>query len=74
MRNFRNYDVWSDSVELSIEIYKLTENFPKAERFALSDQIQRASISVPSNIAEGCSRKSEKEFAHFFGDVVGIFL
>lgn len=65
MRNFRNYDVWIDSVDMSIDIYKITEMFPKSEKYALSDQIQRASVSVPSNIAEGCSRKSEKEFSHY---------
>lgn len=65
MRNFRNYDVWSDGVDFSIEIYNLTENFPKKETYALSDQLQRASVSIPSNVAEGCSRRSANEFAHF---------
>ena len=65
MRNFRNYDVWTDGVDFSIDIYKLTENFPKKETYALADQLQRASVSIPSNIAEGCSRKSVNEFAHF---------
>lgn len=65
MRNFRNYDVWSDGVDFSIEIYSLTENFPKKETYALSDQLQRASVSIPSNVAEGCSRRSENEFAHY---------
>ena len=65
MRNFRNYDVWSDGVDFSIEIYKQTENFHKKETYALSDQMQRAAVSIPSNIAEGCSRRSEKEFGHF---------
>lgn len=65
MRNFRNYDVWSDGVDFSNEIYKQTENFPKKETYALSDQMQRAAVSIPSNIAEGCSRRSEKEFGHF---------
>ena len=65
MRNFRNYDVWVDGVDFSIDIYKMTENFPKKETYALSDQMQRAAVSIPSNIAEGCSRRSSKEFAHF---------
>ena len=65
MRNFRNYDVWSDGVDFSVDIYKITENFPKKETYALCDQMQRAAVSIPSNIAEGCSRKSVNEFAHF---------
>ena len=65
MRNFRNYGVWSDGVDFSIDIYKMTGNFPRKETYALSDQMQRAAVSIPSNIAEGCSRRSSKEFAHF---------
>ena len=65
MRNFRNYNVWSDGVDFSVDIYKITENFPKTETYALCDQMQRAAVSIPSNIAEGCSRKSVNEFAHF---------
>ena len=65
MRNFRKYDVWADGVDFSIDIYKMTENFPKKETYALSDQLQRAAVSIPSNIAEGCSRRSVNEFAHF---------
>ncbi|MBR0178420.1 MAG: four helix bundle protein [Bacteroidales bacterium] len=65
MRNFRNYDVWSDGVDFSIDVYKITEQFPKKETYALSDQLQRAAVSIPSNVAEGCSRRSANEFAHF---------
>ena len=65
MRNFRNYDVWVDGVEFSIDIYKMTEDFPKKETYAPCDQMQRAAVSIPSNIAEGCSRRSVNEFAHF---------
>ena len=65
MRNFRNYDVWSDGFEFSVDIYKITENFPKKETYAICDQMQRAAVSIPSNIAEGCPRKSVNEFAHF---------
>lgn len=65
MRNFRNYDVWVDGVDFSVDIYKITEDFPKKETYALCDQMQRAAVSIPSNIAEGCSRRSVNEFAHF---------
>jgi len=59
MRNFRNYEVWKDGVEFSAQVYQLTEHFPKKEMYALCDQLQRASVSIPSNVAEGCSRKSQ---------------
>lgn len=65
MRNFRNYEVWKDGVEFSAHVYKLTEQFPKKEMYALCDQLQRASVSIPSNVAEGCSRRSQNEFAHY---------
>ena len=65
MRNFRNYDVWTDGVDFCVQVYKMTEQFPKKETYALSDQLQRAAVSIPSNVAEGCSRRSEKEFGRF---------
>ncbi len=65
MRNFRNYDVWNAGVDFSVHVYELTEKFPRKELYALCDQLQRASVSIPSNIAEGCSRRSQNEFAHF---------
>lgn len=65
MRNFRNYEVWNAGVDFSTHVYQLTEKFPKKELYALCDQLQRASVSIPSNIAEGCSRRSEREFAHY---------
>ena len=65
MRNFRNYDVWNAGVDFSVHVYELTEQFPRKELYALCDQLQRASVSIPSNIAEGCSRRSQNEFAQF---------
>ena len=65
MRNFRNYDVWNAGVDFSAHVYELTEKFPRKELYALCDQLQRASVSIPSNIAEGCSRRSQNEFAHY---------
>ena len=65
MRDFRNYDVWVDAVDYSVFVYEMTNEFPKKETYALCDQLQRASVSVPSNIAEGCSRRSANEFAHY---------
>ena len=65
MRNFRNYDMWKNSLETSVEIYQATRKFPSFETYGLADQLRRASVSVVSNIAEGAGRKSEKDFAHF---------
>ena len=65
MINFRNYDVWIAGVDFYVHVYELTENFQRKELYALCDQLQRASVSIPSNIAEGCSRRSQNEFAHY---------
>ncbi len=71
MRNFRNYQIWIDAVEFSVAIYQISRNFPNNETYALANQIQRASVSIASNVAEGCSRKSEMEFVHFLEIAIG---
>jgi len=71
MRNFRNFTVWKNAIELAKMIYKVTEVFPTTEKFGLISQIQRASISISSNIAEGSSRKSETDFARFLEIAIG---
>jgi len=53
------------SMDLVTEVYKLTDKFPKEEKFSLVDQIRRAAISIPSNIAEGAARNTKKEFINF---------
>lgn len=65
MRNFRDYDIWKGAIELSKSIYCLTQSFPASERYGLTDQIRRAVVSMGSNIAEGSSRKSEKDFCRY---------
>ena len=65
MKNFRELLVWQKSVDLVVEIYTETENFPDSEKFSLISQIRRAAISIPSNIAEGAERTSQKDFSHF---------
>ena len=69
--NFRNLNVWQLSLQLIEQIYFLTIKFPHEEKYGLTSQIRRSSISIPSNIAEGSSRKSQKEFAHFLSIAIG---
>ena len=63
--SFEKLEVWQDARILTIAYYKLTETFPVEEKFGLSQQIRRAAISICSNIAEGSSRTSAKDKAHF---------
>lgn len=63
--SFEKLKVWQEAKNLVVDVYRLLDNFPKFEKFALSDQIRRAIVSVPSNIAEGSGRKSLKEQIHF---------
>lgn len=65
MRNFRDLDIWKDSRCLVKEIYTLTESLPEFEKFGLISQINRCAISIPSNIAEGCAKSSNKDFCRF---------
>lgn len=65
MRDFRQYEVWKRAISFTTEIYKQTETFPTSEKFGLANQLNRASVSIASNIAEGAARTSEKDFAHF---------
>ena len=71
MRNFKNYEIWVDSIELTDIIYDLCERFPKNELYQLESQMERAAVSIPSNIAEGAGRRSEAEFAHFLDIALG---
>ena len=61
----KDLDVWKKSIELVTEIYSITANFPNEEKYGIVSQIRRAAISVPSNIAEGCARFSDKENLRF---------
>ncbi|SMO52488.1 four helix bundle protein [Gracilimonas mengyeensis] len=64
--NHKNLNVYKKSVQLVGEIYRLTESYPKSETFGLASQMRRASVSIPSNIAEGSSRKSDKDRKRFY--------
>jgi four helix bundle protein len=67
----RDLKVWQMAVDLVVELYRYTENVPKSELFGLTSQIRRASVSIPSNIAEGASRKNTKEYIQFLYIALG---
>lgn len=71
IKDFKDLIVWQKAMELAAETYLIVKKLPKEELFALSDQIRRAAISIPSNIAEGQGRNSTKEFIHFLAIAKG---
>jgi len=71
VRSYRDLIVWQNSIKLAKDVYQLTQKFPKQEVYALSDQIRRAVVSVPSNIAEGQARKSPADFTRFLHIALG---
>jgi four helix bundle protein len=71
MNRFKKLDVWKQALSLSVEVYRATDKFPKKEVYGLASQMQRAGVSVPSNIAEGAARNHDGEFYHFLGIACG---
>lgn len=69
--SFRDLAVWQRSIELTLGVYKLTAHFPDTERFGLTNQLRRASVSVASNIAEGYGRATKGEYVQFLGHARG---
>jgi len=65
MRNFRELKIWNKGIELALQAYQLTGQLPKEELYGLKSQINRSGVSIPSNIAEGCSRSSKKDYIRF---------
>jgi four helix bundle protein len=65
MKDFRSLEVWKQSHQLVLSIYRHTESLPKSELFGLTSQIRRAATSIPTNIAEGCGRDGEAELGRF---------
>jgi len=65
MIDYKKYNVWQKSHNLVLEIYKVTATFPKSELFNLVSQMNRASVSIPTNIAEGCGRETQKELMRY---------
>lgn len=70
-RNFREYKVWQDAVAYASEVYKITQDMPWFEKKGLCDQLQRAVVSISSNIAEGAAKPSDVEYAKFLDIALG---
>ena len=71
MNYFKELKVWQKAIELVTETYLKSREFPKEELYGLTNQIRRAAVSIPSNIAEGCGRKTNKDFSNFLGVALG---
>ena len=65
MLNFKQLKIWQKGLEIAVNTFKLVESFPIAEKYGLSLQLTRAAVSIASNIAEGCSRSSNKDYSRF---------
>ena len=70
-RNFQNYKVWQDAVDYASKVYKITAEMPWFEKKGICDQLQRAVVSISSNIAEGAAKPSDIEFAHYLDTALG---
>ena len=68
---YKEMEIWKEAVELATDIYKITEEYPKNELFGIVSQIRRAAISIPSNIAEGSVKHSDKETLRFLDIALG---
>ena len=71
MKDFRQLKVWDKSHQLALAVYKATKEFPKEELYGLTSQIRRSSMSIPTNIAEGCGRFTDADFARFLQMAMG---
>lgn len=71
MKDHKELDVWKQSVDLVVEVYRITRGLPKEEIYGLTSQIRRAAVSIPSNISEGAARQTEKEFIQFLHVALG---
>jgi len=71
MRDFKKYEIWELSHKLTLDIYDVTQTFPKEEIYGLTSQIRRSSSSIPTNISEGCGRDSDAEFNRFLTIALG---
>lgn len=65
MSDFKDLEVWRKAIDAVTEVYRISGKFPESEKFGLTNQIRRAAVSIPSNIAEGSARHHAKDFIHF---------
>ena len=71
MQDFRELQVWRKAHELTLALYRATSEFPKHELYGLTSQVRRCAVSVPANLAEGCCRNSDRDFARLVGIALG---
>jgi four helix bundle protein len=71
MMDFHDIQVWQKAYDLTLKVYKSTESFPKHEIYGLTSQLRRAAMSIPCNIAEGCVKNSDADFARFLDIAIG---
>jgi len=67
MHNLKELKIWNKAIDLTVDVYKATASFPSEEKYGLISQSRRSAVSIPSNIAEGAGRNSNKEFNNFLG-------
>ena len=65
MRNYRDLQVWSKAHTLTVDLYRVSSGFPREEMYGLTNQLRRAAVSIGSNLAEGCGRRTKAELARF---------
>ena len=71
MKDFRELKVWDKAHRVALSVYRATKDFPAQEQYGLTSQIRRAAVSIPTNIAEGCGRNGDAEFARFLDIALG---
>jgi four helix bundle protein len=71
MHNFKELNCWQEAKDFSVVVYKITSKFPTSEIYGITSQIKRAAVSIPSNIAEGAGRNTNKDFSRFIGISLG---
>jgi four helix bundle protein len=71
MRNFKNLKIWQKGFDIAVRSFQFVSSFPKEERYSITSQITRSAVSIPSNVAEGSSRKSDKDYNRFLEHSLG---
>ena len=71
MRNYRDLQVWNKAHKLTLELYRVSQRFPREEIYGVTSQLRRAAVSIGSNLAEGCGRRTSSELARFVSIAMG---